>query len=126
MKNIYWLCLCCTFFLAACGLQPASLADLYEEDLEDVSEISIVDGRTGEKTDISDAATIDAFLKEMEGVTFIPIEDQSPREGYTYWERLFEEERETFSFSSSSAGEHPYSTEPDFHPIAERYAEVKK
>ncbi|MFD1861535.1 hypothetical protein [Planococcus chinensis] len=123
MNKTCWLCilLCCPLLLAACGLPSGTLSDLYKENLSDVSEISIVDGRTGEKTNIADARTIEAFLKDMEGVTFTPLQDQSAREGYIYSVHLFEDGDETFSFTSNTIGEHYYASEPDFHPIVEGY-----
>ena len=128
MNKTWWLyiLLLCMLLLTACGLQSGTLADLYEEDLAGVSQISIIDGRTGEKISISDTGTIDAFLEDMEGVTFSPLEDQSAGEGYIYWVRLFEDGDETFSLSSSTIGEHHYASTPNFHPIVERYAEAEK
>lgn len=128
MHKTWWRCLLllCPLLLAACSLPSGTLDDLYEEDLDEVSEISIVDGRTGEKTSIADAGTIEAFLEDMEGVTFSPLEGQSAGEGYIYLVRLFEEGEETFSFSSSTIGEHHYTSKPDFHPIVERYVEAEK
>jgi hypothetical protein len=127
MNKTWLLCilLLCSLSLAACGLPSGTLADLYEEDLDEVSEILIVDGRTGEKTSITDAGTIVAFLEDMEGVTFSPLEDQSAGEGYIYLVRLFEDGDETFSFSSTTIGEHYYASEPDFHPIVEQYVKAE-
>lgn len=125
LKRVYWLSLVllCSLTLAGCNLQSGTIAELYENELEEVSEISILDGRTGEKTIITDSEAIDSFLEDMEDIMFIPSEDQSHKEGYIYAVSLFEGETETFSFSSARAGDHYYSSEPSFHPIVDHYLE---
>ncbi|MEB2300913.1 hypothetical protein LAV72_14940 [Lysinibacillus xylanilyticus] len=42
------------FLLAGCGLETKTLPEFYEEDLEDVTKITIIDGSTGYKKVIND------------------------------------------------------------------------
>ncbi|WP_088006024.1 hypothetical protein [Indiicoccus explosivorum] len=107
--------------LTACRPDTAAFSDFYGKEAESVTEIAIIDGRTGEEVRSSDSEVIDAFMNDIEDIQFIPEQNQEAREGYLYAVELYEGDEETFRFTPSSVNDVYYSTKPDIQPIIENY-----
>lgn len=107
--------------LTGCGLETKTLPEFYEKELNDVTEIQIVDGSTGAKKVINDKKMIDDFLSEIKDIKFIPEENQGDRSGFRYGIGLYQEGENTFSFTLNEVNDNYYYTEPDIHPIVEDF-----
>ncbi|AQQ53148.1 hypothetical protein [Planococcus lenghuensis] len=125
MKRVHSLVvlICLLMALTSCNSKPMTIVDFYEGSLENITEISILDGRTGEEVRTVDSAVIDAFLQDIQSIQFVPEKDQSAREGYLYSIRFFEGDSETFRFTPIEVEGNYYETEPDIHPVISQYAE---
>ncbi|WP_113930617.1 hypothetical protein [Bacillus sp. P14.5] len=75
----------CILVTGGCGLKNITLSDFYGEDLEQVMEITIVDGSTGRSISISDENTISIFIEETREIKLIALKDQSGRDGFRFW-----------------------------------------
>ncbi len=111
------------FLLAGCVLETKTLPEFYEEELEDVTKITIIDGSTGYKKVINDKKVIDDFLSEIKNIRFIPEENQEDRSGFRYSIALYQDEKITFSFSLNEVNGNYYYTEPDIYPIIDDFYE---
>ncbi|MGE7688194.1 hypothetical protein ACQKMI_03190 [Lysinibacillus sp. NPDC097214] len=109
------------FLLAGCGLETKTLPEFYEDELEDVTKIKIIDGSTGYKKVINDKNIIDHFLSEIKDIQFIPEENQDDKSGFTYSIAFYRDEEITFSFSLNEVNGHYYYTEPDIHSIIDDF-----
>lgn len=110
--------------LVGCGgLETKTIPDFYEKNLGDVSQITIFDGNTGYEKVVTDKSVIEDFLRNIEGIKFIPDENQEARDGFNYSITFFEGAKETFQFSLTKVGEHYYHTEPNSHPIVDDFYE---
>jgi hypothetical protein len=109
------------FLLAGCSLETKTLSEFYEEDLDDVIKIELLDGSTGYKKVIIDKTVIDNFLDEIRDIQFIPEENQEKRDGFRYSITLFQDEDRTFSFTLNEVNDHYYYTQPDIHPVVDDF-----
>lgn len=109
------------FILTGCGLETKRLSEFYKGDISDVNKIEIVDGSTGSSLTVTEPEAVHNFIEETKHVEFVPLEDQSPRDGFRYSINSFEGDTETFSFGLSQIGDVYYSTEPDIHPIVKEF-----
>jgi hypothetical protein len=107
--------------LAGCSLETKTLFEFYEEDLDDVIKIELLDGSTGYKKVIIDKTVIDNFLDEIRDIQFIPEENQEKRDGFRYSITLFQDEDRTFSFTLNEVNDHYYYTQPDIHPVVDDF-----
>lgn len=105
--------------LVGCGLDTKTLPEFYEKELRDVSKITIVDGNTGFKKNITDSKVIKNFLDELKDIKFIPEENQEDRDGTNYSLSFYEENEKTFSFSLTQVNGHYYDTDPDIYTIVD-------
>lgn len=117
MKKLITLSLLLTLTLAGCGLETKTFTELYPKNLDDVTQIVIVDGRTGKEKTVTDKVSIKEFLKEIEHIKFIPEESQEPREGWLYSIKLYSDKEEIFQFGPTEINENYYYTEPDIYPV---------
>lgn len=109
------------FLLASCGLETKTLNDFYKKDLEDVTMIVILDGRTGNKKTIKDKKLIYDFLSEIKDIKFIPEKNQEKRKGFQYSITLFQNDVETFKFELNEVNGNYYYTKPDIYPIVDDF-----
>ena len=108
-------------FLTGCGLETKTLSEFYEKELDDVTEIHILDGSTGYEKVINDKKIIDDFLSEIKDIKFIPEENQEDRMGFSYGIGFYQDEENTFSFTLNEVNGNYYYTEPDIHPIVDDF-----
>ncbi len=106
-----------TIFLTGCGLETLTIDDYYKKNLEDVSEIEVVDGSNGNSRATTNKEEIMSFIKEVKDITFIPDEDQSERDGFIYSITFYEGDKATLQFGLNQIGDDYYNTEPDIEPI---------
>ncbi|MGF2618063.1 hypothetical protein FZC84_22560 [Rossellomorea vietnamensis] len=123
MKKVLLFLVSLMMLLGGCGTEAKTFSEFYESGAERVTAIRILDGSTGESLMISDRDTIQQFLSETKETKFIPLKDQSERDGFRYWVDLLEGEEVLLSFGDSQVGDDYYKTEPDIYPILEKYAE---
>ncbi|MBO9129527.1 hypothetical protein [Bacillus sp. 165] len=109
------------FLLASCGLETKQLNDFYKKDLDDVTMIVILDGRTGNKKTIMDKKLISDFLSEIRDIQFIPEKNQEQRKGFQYSVILFQNDVETFKFELTQVNGIYYYTKPDIYPIVDDF-----
>ncbi|MGD6940748.1 hypothetical protein ACQCT6_01755 [Cytobacillus gottheilii] len=121
MKSKLILLLIFCSFITGCGLETKTLSEFYENSLEDVNQINILDGSTGYKKIIKDKELIDKFLSEIKDTKFIPDKNQEDRSGFTYSLSLHQDGEAPFIFSLSSVNDHYYYTEPDIFPIIDDF-----
>ncbi|QEY22469.1 hypothetical protein D0S48_18395 [Psychrobacillus sp. AK 1817] len=110
-----------TIFLTGCGLETLTIDDYYKKNLEDVSEIEVVDGSNGNSRATTNKEEILSFIKEVKDITFIPAEDQSERDGFLYSITFYEGDKATIQFVLNEIGDDYYNTEPDIEPIVEEF-----
>lgn len=103
------------------SLDTKTLSEFYENDLQDISKILIVDGSTGYKKTIVDNADIKSFLGEIKDIKFIPEDNQKARDGWRYSITLSEDDKYTFQFGLTQVNDNYYYTEPDIHPIVDKF-----
>lgn len=108
-------------FLTGCGLEQKSFSQFYEGDLGEVTKIVITDGNTGYEKTVEEKRKIEALLKQMKDVQFIPDENQEQRDGFNYAISLFEKEERTFQFGLTKVNAHYYHTKPDLYPIIDQF-----
>ncbi len=123
MKNLFCFIFFTMLVLVGCGLETKTLPEFYENDLDGVTKLAIVDGSTGDKKTVTDQKVINKFLNELENIKFIPDEDQEKRAGWRYSITLFQQDESTFRFTLSEIDEHYYHTEPDIFPIVDDFYE---
>lgn len=121
MKKLCSLSLLLMFTIAGCGLETKILDEFYPKNLEDVTRIVIVDGRSGKEKTETNKESIKEFLKEIEDIKFIPEESQEPREGWLYSIKLYSEKEEILQFGPTEINENYYYTEPDIYPIIDDF-----
>ena len=80
-----------------------SFKTLYSKELDQVSELTIQDGRTGESRGTADPAFIADFLKKADDIAFIPRKDQEEMKGFLYSVTL-SDGSQSFHFTSETAG----------------------
>ncbi|WP_203247400.1 hypothetical protein [Sporosarcina beigongshangi] len=120
MKGILLLivCLC---LLTACRLETQTLREFYDGNLNEVTEMKIVDGGTGYHVTSTDNNIIKDFTSQLENVKFIPDENQEQRDGFIYSITFFQNGEQTFQFGLSQINGNYYHTEPDIKPIVDEY-----
>lgn len=121
MKKIITLSLLLTLTLAGCGLETKTLDEFYPNNLDDVTQIVIVDGRSGKEKTETNKESIKGFIKEIEDIKFIPKESQEPREGWLYSIKLYSDKEEIFQFGPTKINENYYHTEPDIYPVIDDF-----
>ncbi|MET3695871.1 hypothetical protein SAMN05877753_102600 [Bacillus oleivorans] len=107
--------------LSTCGLETKTLEQFYEGNLNDVTQIRILDGNTGYSKTVTDQTVIANFLDKIKDIKFIPEENQEDRDGFNYAIALYENEKDTFSFSLTRFNGHYYHTEPEILPIVDHF-----
>jgi hypothetical protein len=121
MKKSFIIIFLIVFILIGCGLETKTLPQFYEKDLDDVTKVVIVDGRTGHEKTTTDNGDIKEFFNIIKDIKFIPEENQEQREGWLYSITLFQDEEQTFRFWETKVNENYYYTEPDIHPIIDDF-----
>ena len=111
------------FVLVGCGLEAKTLPQFYEKNLADVTKLVIVDGSTGYKKTVTENVLIKEFLDKIKDIKFIPEDNQEKRDGWRYSITLFQDEEQTFQFGLTNVDENYYYTEPDIHPIVDKFYE---
>ena len=120
MKRIL-LTIVFAFFLSGCGLETLTIDDYYKKNLEDVSEIEVVDGSNGSSRTTTHKEEIRSFIKEVKDIKFIPDENQSKRDGFIYSITFYEGDKATLQFGLNQIGDDYYTTEPNIEPIVEEF-----
>jgi hypothetical protein len=101
-------------------LQQQTLAEFIEDaGVEQVEEIVILNGETGEKKSVTDVANIEAFLADIEAIVFTPDENQEQRNGFRYDVKLIDG-NETFQFTPTSIGQDYYVTSDEIYEILDK------
>lgn len=117
MKKLCSLSLLLIFTIAGCSLETKTLTEFYPKNLEDVTQIIIVDGRTGKEKTLVNKESMKEFLKEIEHIKFIPEENQEEREGWLYSIKLYSGKELLLQFGPTEMNGNYYYTEPDINPI---------
>ena len=117
MKKLCSLSLLLIFTIAGCSLETKTLTEFYPKNLEDVTQIIIVDGRTGKEKTLANKESMKEFLKEIEHIKFIPEENQEDREGWLYSIKLYSGKELLLQFGPTEMNGNYYYTEPDINPI---------
>lgn len=121
MKKLCSLSLLLMFTIAGCSLETKTLTEFYPKNLEDVTQIVIVDGRTGKENTVTNKVSIKEFIKEIEHIKFIPEENQEDREGWLYSIKLYSDKEQVFQFGPTEMNGTYYYTEPDIYPIIDDF-----
>ncbi len=98
-------------------LEVKTLPQLYDNDLNSVSKITILDGNSGAQKITEEKKVIDDFLNRFNDIQFIPDENQEPRSRFNYTITLYQDEEDPFTFNPTHVNNHYYDTEPDILPI---------
>lgn len=93
------------------------LSDVCPFPLDEIIEIDVVDGTSGETTSISDENEVKNFLSELESMKLKEIHLEHKIEGYSWMVRLKSNEEE-FQLTSYSMGDRYFEENPDFDNIA--------
>src|SRR5690606_27502300 len=96
------------------------LSDVCRFPLDEIIEIDVVDGTSGETTSISNENEIKNFISELERMKLKEIHLEDKIEGYLWMVRLKSNEEE-FQLTSYSMGDRYFEENPDFDNIASNY-----
>ncbi|WP_243299476.1 hypothetical protein [Bacillus litorisediminis] len=84
--------------LSTFRLETKTLEQFYKGDLNDVTEIRILDGNSGYSKTVTDEKLVKAFLNKIKDIKFIPVENQEQRNGFNYAISLYVNDEATFHF----------------------------
>lgn len=119
-------------FLSACvdGSAAGSgetlhLSDVSSLSFENVKEIDITDGTTGEKLTISAAGDIADLLNKLEQMELTEYEMDEPGEGYLWWVNLISDEAE-FDMTDNRMGNRYFEMEPSFDDVISDFVYSRK
>lgn len=96
------------------------LSDVYTSSFEDVSEVVIVDGTSGETTIISEKDEIKTFMSELQKMQLEEIQLDDEREGYL-WMVILKSGNEEFQLNNYKIGDRYFNTNPEFNDIVAGY-----
>ncbi len=125
MKSIQ-ISLLFLILFSGCGLKTKTLEEFYNDDLYEVSKITIVDGNTGESVTNTDREQIRLLIDNILDIKFIPEEDQSKRDGFNYSIIFYRDGEETFQFGMTEINGNYYQTNPDMMPIIDEFYSITK
>ena|SRR5690625_467755 len=108
-------------FLSGCGLETKTLEKFYNDDLYEVTKITIVDGNTGESATSTDQEKIKLLMDDIRNIEFIPDEDQSKRDGFNYSITFYQDEKKVFQFGVNEINGNSYHTKPDITPVIDDF-----
>lgn len=92
-------------------LKEQTIGDFMQDaDVEQVEEVIILNGETGERKTITDVGKIEHFVDDIENILFTPDDNQQKRDGFRYAVKLVDGEH-SLQFTTNSVGEDYYVTE---------------
>ncbi|MFD1032606.1 hypothetical protein [Metaplanococcus flavidus] len=96
------------------------LSDVYPSSFDEVKEIEIVDGTSGDSTLISATDEIKSFLDQLEQVKWEEVRRDEEREGYLWMVKIKSGDEE-IQITSYSMGDREFNHNPKFNDYASSY-----
>jgi hypothetical protein len=97
-------------------LESKTIEEFYPGEIVHVDKITILDGSTGERRELTEVHEVQGWLAEIKEILFVPDENQEERSGYLYSVAFYEQGEKTFSFTHHQVGDDYYHPEPDIVP----------
>ncbi|HDR6301697.1 Uncharacterized protein BCRIVMBC845_03295 [Bacillus cereus] len=97
--------------LASCQQKTMTFQEIFP--VKHVTKLEITKGN-GEKKIITDETKINNWLTEVKETKFIPKKNQEAQVGYFYAIKMYEEEKELGSFTTSKVKDYYYEHDADF------------
>jgi hypothetical protein len=95
-------------------LKPITIAQLYPGEIQNVDQIGLFDGTTGQSKTISNSQEIKTILNEIKDIKLIPDSNQEGRTGYKFRIKFYEKNNVTLDIIPNHIKEIYYKDNEEF------------